>query len=57
MAYIVGINGIYEMDHGDLSGWIYTVNGESVSVGCSDCELKDGDVIAWEYTLELGKIE
>lgn len=57
MAYIAGIDNIYEMDHGDLSGWIYTVNGSSVSVGCSDYELSDGDVIVWEYTLELGIFE
>jgi len=56
MAYIVGINNIYEMDHGDLSGWIYTVNGKSVSVGCSECELRDGDTVIWEYTLDLGNL-
>lgn len=54
MAYISGINYVYEMDFGDLSGWVYRVNGSSVSVGCSEYELKDGDVIVWHYSLELG---
>ncbi|MBQ1339454.1 MAG: DUF4430 domain-containing protein, partial [Ruminococcus sp.] len=27
MVYIAGINYIYEMDFGDLSGWVYHVNG------------------------------
>lgn len=54
MAYIAGINYIYEMDFGDLSGWVFLVNGESSSVSCSEYVLKDGDVIVWHYTLELG---
>ena len=28
LAYIVGIQSLYEMDWGDLSGWVYRVNGE-----------------------------
>ena len=55
MAYISGINYIYEFDFGDLSGWIYTVNGQTPSVGASQYELKDGDVIEWKYTLTLGE--
>ena len=54
MAYIAGINYLYEYDHGDLSGWVYHVNGVSPSVGCGEYELADGDVIEWLYTCELG---
>ena len=54
LAYIVGINYLYEFDFGDLSGWVYRVNGESPSVGCSSYVLKDGDRIEWLYSLELG---
>lgn len=53
-AYISGINYLYEFDYGDLSGWVYTVNGERASVGAGEYKLKDGDVIEWHYTLELG---
>ena len=55
MAYIVGINYLYELDFGDLSGWVYHVNGQEASVGCSDYLLSDGDVIEWHYTCQLGE--
>lgn len=53
--YVEGINHIYELDYGDLSGWMYFVNGEESSVGCSEYELEDGDKIEWLYTCEMGK--
>ena len=53
-AYISGINGIYEAQYGDLSGWVYLVNGEIPSVGCGSYTVHDGDRIQWVYTLELG---
>lgn len=54
MAYIAGINYLYERDFGELSGWIYLVNGSTPSVGCSEYVLSDGDRVEWHYTLELG---
>lgn len=54
-VYIEGIANIYEFEYGDLSGWIYRVNGEQPSVSCGECELKAGDCIEWIYSLELGK--
>lgn len=53
-AYVKGINNIYEFDHGELSGWVYHVNGESPSVGCGEYSLEDGDKIEWLYTCEAG---
>lgn len=53
--YVDGIGGIFEKDAGSKSGWMYSVNGEFVQVACSDKTVKKGDVIAWEYTLEVGK--
>ncbi len=53
-VYIEGICNLYEYDCGELSGWIYRVNGETSSCGCSDYLLKDGDVIEWLYTCDLG---
>jgi len=54
MAYIAGLGYLYEYDFGDMSGWIYHVNGESLSVGCDQCVLQDGDKISWMYSCELG---
>lgn len=54
-VYIKGINGLYEFDCGELSGWMYKVNGKTPNVGCSGYKLKDGDVIEWVYTANIGK--
>lgn len=54
MVYIAGINYLYEFDFGDLSGWMYFVNGEEASVGCEEYVLSDGDTIEWCYSCELG---
>ena len=53
-AYIEGIHNLYEFDCGQLSGWIYKVNGWSPNYGCSRYALRDGDVIEWVYTCNLG---
>ena len=53
-AYIEGIHNLYEFDCGQLSGWIYKVNGWSPNYGCSRYDLADGDVIEWQYTCNLG---
>ena len=47
--YVEGINYLYEFDAGKLSGWSYTVNGESPQVGCSQYELEGNEKIRWEY--------
>ena len=54
MIYVAGINYIYEFDFGDLSDWVYHVNGISPSRNSGDYVLEDGDVIEWLYTCELG---
>lgn len=53
--YIEGINNLYEFDCGELSGWMYKVNGWFPNYGASRYELKDGDNIVWEYTCDLGR--
>ena len=50
--YIKAIDFIYERAHGELSGWVYTVNGVSASVGCASYPLSDGDIIEWSYTTD-----
>lgn len=54
-AYIEGIANLYEFDCGNLSGWMYKVNGWFPNYGCSRYQLKQGDVIEWVYTCDLGK--
>lgn len=54
LVYIAGINYLYEQQFGDLSGWVYHVNGITPSRGCGEYILHDGDVIEWHYTCELG---
>ncbi len=53
-AYIEGIQNLYELDCGELSGWMYAVNGQFLNYGCSRCLLQDGDVVQWAYTCDLG---
>ena len=53
-AYIEGIHNLYEFDVGELSGWMYSVNGWYPNYGCSRYALKDGDVVEWRYTCDLG---
>ncbi len=52
--YVEGIGNVYEKDYGDLSGWMYFVNGESPSMGCGNYKLSDKDEIEWRYTCDLG---
>lgn len=54
-AYIEGINNLYEFDCGSLSGWMYEVNDWFPNYGCSRYEVKNGDVIEWQYTCNLGE--
>ena len=54
-AYIEGIHNLYEFDVGKLSGWMYAVNGWFPNYGCSRYQVKDGDVVEWRYTCDLGK--
>ncbi|GMQ62986.1 DUF4430 domain-containing protein [Vallitalea maricola] len=53
-AYVEGINNLYEFDCGELSGWMYKVNDWFPNYGCSRYQLKEGDVIEWVYTCNLG---
>ena len=54
-AYIEGIHNLYEFDVGKLSGWMYNVNGWYPNYGCSRYQVKDGDVVEWRYTCDLGE--
>lgn len=54
-AYIKGINNLYELDGGPLSGWMYCVNKLYANYGCNQTKLKNGDTIEWNYTCNMGK--
>lgn len=54
-VYVKGINHLYEFSCGELSGWMYKVNGVFPGYGCSKYVLKGGDVIEWVYTCDLGR--
>jgi|GEM_PF-2480922 len=53
-GYVRGINNLYEFDFGPLSGWMYKINGAFPGMGAGDYVLRQGDVIEWVYTLNLG---
>ena len=53
-VYVQGINYIYEMSCGELSGWLYSVNDDFANVSASEYKIKDGDYVKWQYTCDLG---
>ena len=53
-AYVEGIHNLYEFDCGNLSGWMYRVNGWYPNYGCSRYQLKSGDKVEWRFTCDLG---
>ena len=53
-AYLEGIGNIYEFDAGELSGWMYSVNGTFPNFGCGQYFPQPGDEIRLVYTCDLG---
>ncbi len=51
-TYIKGISNLYELDCGEFSGWLYTVNGKSPDVGYSQYKPEQGDEISFTYTCD-----
>ena len=54
-VYVEGIGNLYEFDCGELSGWMYRVNGEFPKYGCSEFKVSPGDKIEFLYTCNLGR--
>mgnify|MGYP000845243688 FL=1 len=50
--YVKGIGHIYEKQAGDMSGWIYKVNGKAPNRGASAYKVSENDVISWQYTCD-----
>lgn len=53
-VYIEGIANLYEFDCGELSGWMYKVNGWFPNYGVSLYQLKPGDRVEMVYTCDMG---
>ena len=53
-AHIEGINNLYEFDCGELSGWMYKVNGWFPNYGCSYASAQRGRYDRGVYTCDLG---
>ena len=54
-AYVEGIQNLYEYDCGELSGWMYKVNDWFPNYSSSQHVLKEGDIVEWVYTCDLGR--
>ncbi len=54
-VYVEGIGNLYAFDGGELSGWVYAVNGDFPAVSASAYTLADGDTVEWMYTCDLGR--
>ncbi|MBR6501606.1 MAG: DUF4430 domain-containing protein, partial [Firmicutes bacterium] len=48
--YISEIDGLGEFDNGNLSGWMYTLNGHHPNRGVMEKSVKNGDYIIFHYT-------
>lgn len=53
-GYVRMIGGLSEFDCGDLSGWMYKVNGVLPPVSAKSYCLHDGDKVEFVYTCNLG---
>ena len=54
-TYVRGIGYIYEFGFGELSGWMYRVNGEFPEMSASDFTLSEGDKVEFVYTCDIGR--
>jgi len=52
LAYIQGINNLYEFDDGPESGWLYSVNDAYPATGCGAYAINDGDKLVFLYVTE-----
>ena len=54
-VYVKGIAELYEFAYGDMSGWIYRINGVTMPVGCGAAAVSPGDEVEFFYTRMLGE--
>ncbi len=53
-VYVSAIGHIAEFGFGNMSGWLYSVNGEYPEVSCGEYRLHDGDAVEFHYTCGYG---
>lgn len=53
--YVQSIDHLGEFDKGQLSGWMYAVNGTFPNYSAGSYTLQNNDVLRWQYTKDLGK--
>ena len=53
--YILAVGNLYSGDCGELSGWLYRVNGESPIVGITEYVLQDGDEVRFYFVTDFTK--
>lgn len=53
-VYVSAIGHIAEFGFGDMSGWLYSVNGDYPEVSCGEYRLHDGDAVEFHYTCGYG---
>lgn len=53
-VYVSAIGHIAEFGFGDMSGWLYCVNGEYPEMSCGSYKLSDGDAVEFHYTCGYG---
>lgn len=53
--YVQSIDHLGEFDKGQLSGWMYSVNGVFPKYSAGIYTLQNNDVLRWQYTKDLGK--
>ena len=53
-VYVSAIGHIAEFGFGDMSGWLYSVNGEYPEASCGEYRLHDGDAVEFHYTCGYG---
>ncbi len=48
-GYVTEIAGFTQGDYSDMSGWVFTINGEMGMLGAGEEIIEEGDKIAWEF--------
>ena len=48
-TYVAAIDGLAEMAHGPMSGWVYAIDGVEPSVAASGRIMRDGQTLVWTY--------
>ena len=52
-VYVKGIGNLYDGDCGEMSGWMYKVNGEFADRGCDKYTVSSGDKIEFMYSCDF----